>query len=197
MRANTTMSLPGVSDWQWLRDLRHAPAARLHTRRRRAAQVQLAKLKPRSVLFVCHGNICRSPFAAAAFVRSCPPKIPRSMKVASAGFIGPDRPAASQALVTALRFGVDISAHRSALVTSQSLESADLIVVMSEEQARDIRARVKPSTVVLVLGDLDPEPAHRRTILDPWGGPDAAFEASYQRIDRCVGELARIIAKAH
>jgi len=65
---------------------------------------------------------------------------------------------------------------------------------MSAEQARAIRARVRPGSArVLVLGDLDPVPITRRTIADPWGGSDSAFVASYDRIDRCVRELARII----
>jgi protein-tyrosine-phosphatase len=46
---------------------------------------------------------------------------------------------------------------------------------------------------VLVLGDLDPEPAATRTIADPVEQPEAAFEASYRRIDRCVDELVRAV----
>jgi protein-tyrosine-phosphatase len=79
-------------------------------------------------------------------------------------------------------------------MTSASLNAADLVVVMSAEQARGIRTRLRlGSARVLVLGDLDPLSITRRTISDPWGGPDSAFEASYDRIDRCVRELARII----
>lgn len=186
--------LPGVAGW--LRELRNVPSSRLHARRRRAAQLRLESVRPRSVLFVCHGNICRSPFAAAAFLRSCPAPIANSIIVASAGFIGPDRPPPSKALAAASRRGVDISAHRSALVTLDAVQTSDLVVVMSEDQEREIQTRVAPSTVVLILGDLDPLPASRRTIVDPWGAPDATFDASYDRIERCVRELARIIASA-
>jgi protein-tyrosine-phosphatase len=74
------------------------------------------------------------------------------------------------------------------------LHAADLVVVMSSEQARGIRARLRSSSSrVLVLGDLDPQSIARRTISDPWGGPDSGFDASYDRIDRCVRELARVI----
>jgi protein-tyrosine-phosphatase len=68
---------------------------------------------------------------------------------------------------------------------------------MSADQARAIRLRVRDgSTRVLILGDLDPAPITRRTIADPWGGSDFAFEASFDRIDRCVRELVRIIGEA-
>ena len=86
-----------------------------------------------------------------------------------------------------------MSSHRSAQVTAESLKAADLVVVMAEEQARAIRSRVRPDAVVLVLGDLDPLPSTRRTILDPWDGSTDAFERSYDRIDRCVRELVREI----
>ena len=77
-------------------------------------------------------------------------------------------------------------------VTSASLRAADLVVVMSAAQARGISARVRPEAVILVLGDLDPLPIRKRTILDPWDGPVESFHESYQRIDRCVRELTRI-----
>jgi protein-tyrosine phosphatase len=177
-----------------LRDLRHVLDSRLHPRRRRAAQTELQDTKPRSILFICHGNICRSPFAAALFARSAPPSISQSVRIASAGFIGPRRSPPPRALDAGAKYGVDISAHRSTLATRESLAAADLVVVMSEEQAKSIRVRLRDdSTRVLVLGDLDPHPIERRTILDPWGGTDAAFDASYDRIDRCVRELVRVL----
>src|ERR1700680_2486438 len=156
MQQGISSQLSRVAEWTWVRDLRQAPTSRLHARRRRAAQDELKRVKPQSVLFVCHGNICRSPFAAAAFLRSCASEIASGINVTSAGFIGPERPSPSSALIAAAKFGVDLSAHRSTLITSENLGAADLIVGMSEEQARGIRARVAPSTFVLVLGDLDP-----------------------------------------
>ncbi|MDQ6768388.1 MAG: hypothetical protein M3Z54_00170 [Gemmatimonadota bacterium] len=196
MRQGISSQISRVAGWTWVRELRQAPTSRLHARRRRAARLELERVKPRSILFVCHGNICRSPFAAAAFLRSCAPEIASDISVTSAGFVGPERSPPSPALVAASRFGVDLSAHRSALITSENLGAADLIVVMSQQQARAIRTRATPSTFVLMLGDLDPGPVNRRTILDPWGQPEAAFDESYERIDRCVRELAQIISAA-
>jgi protein-tyrosine-phosphatase len=128
------------------------------------------------------------------FVRAIPAWMTGTITVSSAGFIGPDRSPPPNALVTASRFGADLSEHRSSLITTHALASADLIVVMSESQARDIRAALYQPKEILILGDLDPSAVSSRTILDPWGGPDTAFDASYERIHRCVRELARIIA---
>lgn len=177
-----------------LRDIRHVVDARLHLRRQHAAQLELQNTKPHSILFICHGNICRSPFAAALFAHYAPVALSGSMRITSAGFIGPDRAPPAKALVAGARFGVDLSSHRSSLATTASVAAADLVVVMSEEQAKSVRLRASAATRVLVLGDLDSHPIERRTILDPWGRPDAAFDASYARIDRCVRELVRILS---
>ncbi len=176
-----------------LREVRYMPESVLHARRRAAAEVQLKNVAPGNVLFVCHGNICRSPFAAAVFARSLPPAISRSITTGSGGFLGAGRTPPARALATGSRLGVDMSAHRSAPITPESVRAADLVVVMSEEQARAVRPSMRADAVVLVLGDLDPLPAKRRTILDPWDGDAHAFEVSYARIERCVRELARLV----
>lgn len=165
----------------------------LHPRRRRAAQRRLRNANPRSLLFICHGNICRSPFAAAVFAHLLPPALSGAVTTASAGFIGPGRSPPPHALATARTYGIDMSSHRSAILTSESLQAADLVVVMSRTQEREISSRVAPGSIVLVLGDLDPLPLKHRTIIDPWEGPVDAFDESYERINRCVRELARIL----
>jgi protein-tyrosine phosphatase len=148
------------------------------------------------VLFLCYGNVCRSPFAAAMFARvsagwrSGPPE------VTSAGFIGPNRPPPPEALLAAERAGVDLTAHRSSLFTPRDISGADLIVVMAPEQARALRRRFRRrASTMLVLGDLDPRIPRTRTIVDPWGQPPDVFDASYARISRCVQELARLLAQ--
>jgi protein-tyrosine-phosphatase len=64
---------------------------------------------------------------------------------------------------------------------------------MSRAQQRGLSSRVNRRVPIIVLGDLDPQPITQRTIVDPWEGPPEMFEDSYDRINRCVLELARII----
>jgi protein-tyrosine-phosphatase len=161
----------------------------LHSRRRRAAVRRLTNANPRSILFVCQGNICRSPFAAALLTQLAPNTFRGT--IASAGFVGPGRPPPEHALTTAREYGLDLSTHRSAAVTSASLQNADLVVVMSRAQEKGVSERVKPGAIVVVLGDLDPLPISHRTIHDPWDGPPSAFRESYARIDHCVRALAQ------
>lgn len=148
------------------------------------------------MLFLCHGNLYRSPYAAAAFKRALAAiDLSASITVASAGFISPGRPAPEGALSAARRRGVDLSAHRSTLVTAHAVRSADLVAVMSEDQARGIRSRHGHKVTVLILGDLDPSPILSRTIADPWGRDVRVLDEVYSRIDRCVVQLAKLIAR--
>lgn len=93
--------------------------------------------------------------------------------------------------------GYDLRAHRSAVLTANDLQKTDLIVVMSGDQASDVRWRGAPPHVpVVVLGDLDPERIDGRTIVDPLNSDESVFRSSYQRIDRCAAELAKLIVMA-
>lgn len=176
--------------------VQHVPDRALHSLRRRQAARRLRGRLPASVIFVCHGNICRSPFAAALFDRLAREQLPARVATSSLGFIGPGRRPPPAALAAATRRGLNISAHRSRLVTPKAIRAAGLTVVMSGEQAHMIRRLADPGAKVLVLGDLDPSPISARTIIDPWGASDAVFDESYARIDRCVRELVRLIANA-
>jgi len=171
----------GLARWA-----RYLPDRLLHPIRRRLAQ---GKLQPAaaSVVFVCLGNICRSPYAAALLRRLAP--LP-DLRVSSAGFIGPGRPAAPDAVETAGARGIDLTAHSSRLLTADMVATAGLVVVMDARQARAVRRLGAAASRVLVLGDLDPQPIGRRAIPDPFQQPAEVFSATYDRIDRCLTVLA-------
>jgi protein-tyrosine phosphatase len=178
-----------------VRAARRAGERWLHPSRRRRALARLRRHRmPRSVVFVCHGNICRSPYAAGAFRARLGPHAGVVIRVQSAGFIGPDRPAPRFAVDEAAARGVDLRGHRSTLVSAPGLRDAELIVVMEPVQAEALRVRFGAPGPVVVLADLDPHSDGGRTIVDPVDKPRAVFAASYDRIDRCVAVLADAVA---
>ena len=67
------------------RVLRHTPDRLLHARRRREARTRLAARRRDSVLVICHGNICRSPFAAALLARELGVEVERPFATWGAG----------------------------------------------------------------------------------------------------------------
>jgi len=115
-------------------------------------------------------------------------------EVQSAGFMGTNRPAPAEAVAAAARRGVEVSEHRSRVLTADVARAVDLIVVMDAVQQRLVCERFgrRPDDVI-VLGDLDPAPIETRTIRDPVNESAAVFDHTYERIARCVRELAKIL----
>jgi protein-tyrosine phosphatase len=167
----------------------------LHPLRRLVLRRRLAGADiPRSILFVCHGNVCRSPYAAASFSRRLARAVPDVIRVSSAGFVGPDRTPPAEAVAAASRRGIDLESHRSSLVLADRVRASDIILVMSADQARAIRRRLGGARpLIAVLGDLDPHPIDSRTVRDPWDGDAEVFDASFGRIDRCVDSLVGLL----
>lgn len=177
---------------------RHVPARVLHPLRRRAA-VELLRTgpPPRSVLTICTGNIYRSPYAAVLLQALLEERgLGERIEVSSAGFVGPDRPSPDDAQARAASRGLDLSTHRSRVLTQQLVAEADLLVVMDPEHERLLRQRftLRPEQKVVLLGDLDPQPIPTRAILDPWRGQADELVQSYDRIDRSVGKLVEALA---
>lgn len=172
-----------------LRVARRAPERLLHPVRRRAAVAEArARPAPRTLLVLCHGNICRSPFAEAALRRLLGSA---GVTVESAGLFGPDRAPPPAALEAARRHGVDLAAHRSRVLTSFLARRADLIIVMDQAQRRAVCSRFGRSPQdVFLLGDFDPAPIDRREVRDPVDQPVAVFAQVYDRIVRCAETLA-------
>ena len=117
----------------------------------------------------------------------------RNTLLRSAGFVGPGRRSPPEARAVAARRGVDLEGHRSRLMNTAELRTS-LVVVMDARQQEAVAAMAsRRREEILVLGDLDPAPPWRRGIRDPWGQPEPVFEEVYERIDRCLEELARLL----
>lgn len=168
--------------------VRHTPDRLLHPVRRRAARRGLARRDDvRSVLFVCHGNICRSPYAEELFRQALADRgLADAITVHSGGFVGPDRPSPPEALEVAGERDIDLTHHRSKPV-SATRPRADLAVCMEPRQKTALaRYEGYDRSRVLILGDLDPQPIRKRVILDPFGRSIDSFRRSYDRVDRCM-----------
>lgn len=120
------------------------------------------------ILFVCTGNTCRSPLAAALALR-------RGVPAASAGLAAREgSPASWGALCAAKRLGIDLSGHRARPVTAEMVNEAARVYAMTGWQAARLRAAF-PQAAHKILA-LDPE------IPDPYGSGDDAYEACVQAL---------------
>lgn len=137
----------------------------------------------RNVLVVCHGNICRSPFAGALLAR-------RGLAVRSAGLAARDgAPAEPDAVRAARRFAVNLAAHRARRLEGEDVGWAELILAMEGHQlARMRREHPVAAGRAHLLGDFLPAPPY--AIADPWGRSESVFAASFERIAEAVERLA-------
>ncbi len=96
-----------------------------------------------AILFVCLGNICRSPTAEAIFRVQAKG---RGLEIDSAGTSGwhDGNPSDPRASAEAARRGIDMSYIRSRKVVAEDFERFDLIVAMDAQNMRDLKA-VQPA----------------------------------------------------
>lgn len=165
----------------------------LHPMRHRRALAQVRTLdRVASMLVVCHGNICRSPYMAAVLRNALP-----DVDVSSAGFVGAGRSVPEHSTVIASRRGLDLTSHRSRVVTRELVGQHDLFVVMDARQAEFLaRGFGVARTRIIIAGDLDQLPGEPRAIPDPWHQSLDFFAQSFARLDRCAERLVTQLTKS-
>ena len=163
-----------------------------HPQRRESATERFRAMDtPSSVLFVCLGNVCRSPYAEWSLRRDLETS---DIRVDSAGFIGPNRNPPQIAIEVARERGVEHGANNSQLVTAALLEEADVVFLFQESHTRKLRRVASSlSTAVFLLGDFDQLWEEKRVIADPWGKPLEEFHRTFMRIDRCLERVRTVL----
>jgi predicted ATP-grasp superfamily ATP-dependent carboligase/protein-tyrosine-phosphatase len=154
-----------------------------------------ADLEQRPVLFLCHGNICRSPFAAAYFNLQAQRRGLSWPKAQSAGF-WPQGDRKTPVLLRGLAelWGVDLHIHRSQTVTPEQLAGASAVFVMDAANYGELRAHTPttaaPTYALGAFGRADsPTEARRSQIEDPYGTSVAKSYAVYQQLVAAVDAL--------
>jgi protein-tyrosine phosphatase len=132
------------------------------------------------VLFVCLGNICRSPTAEGVLRHLAAHRAPGlALEIDSAGtgdyHIGsPPDPRSQRA---ALRRGIDIGSLRARQVAADDFARFDLILAMDSENLRDLQAMQPRHSHALLKLFLEYAPDLKlRDVPDPYDRDAAAFE---------------------
>ncbi|HEX7049323.1 MAG TPA: low molecular weight protein-tyrosine-phosphatase [Longimicrobiales bacterium] len=154
--------------------------------------------EPIRVLFICQGNICRSPLAEAVFrARVRAAGLEARFEIDSAGtsdYHEGERADPRSAAVARSR-GIELTS-RSRPVTESDVRRFDYLIVMDGSNLRDVRrvaARVRPDAPLYRLREFDPSADGDLDVPDPYYGGPAGFERVQEIVERaCEGLLAHI-----
>lgn len=144
-----------------------------------------------NVLFVCTGNTCRSPMAAALFNKIA---VERGLdvRIESAGLFAADgEPASNEAIIVMQKYGIDLLGHHSQSVNTELLEKSDLILTMTAAHKMVLEQSCpgKVFTLCEYAGtDFD--------IDDPYGGDVEEYEECAKQIYEALGKAADRIANS-
>jgi low molecular weight protein-tyrosine phosphatase len=154
--------------------------------------------QPVRVLFVCLGNICRSPLAEAVFRQLVERRgLETRFEIDSAGtsdwHIG-ERPD-ERTTREAQRRGVLLTGH-ARQIRDVDIERFDYIVVMDDANERDVRRlaeQIRPDAPIHRLRSFDSEARSDMNVPDPFFGGSSGFARTHDIIERaCHGLLERI-----
>jgi protein-tyrosine-phosphatase len=156
------------------------------------------------VLFLCLGNICRSPFAAVRARQLLAEAGAGHVDARSGGLRASQSPTSpADAVTAAAGYGVDLAGHRARDTTPDDLAAADVIVVMEVAHVDALRRRA-PQLMgrVQLLPLYEPDRRgyggrERVNLIDPFGQDLATFAHCYRRLDAALRVLAaEIVARA-
>ena len=183
-----------------LRDFRSYPFTErvLYFKMRVLEQLRIAPkrapIPARSFLFVCYGNIMRSPMCEALMNRAVAGlNFSQAFRVMSAGLnVTPGRAAHPWAIEAAHEFGICLENHRARRLTSEMIEQSDAILAMDYQNHVQLLSRYPRSgRKVFFLGAYAEHEHQDVEIRDPYTLDRDATSACYRLINVCITELVR------
>jgi protein-tyrosine phosphatase len=145
----------------------------------------------RALLFLCYGNIMRSPMAAALLSEMLPGELRDRFQVSSAGLhANPNHAADPRSVRIARDFGVRLDDHRSTQLTRQRVAEADAVFAMDRRNQVEFLALYPEAKEKLFMLGAYAEPKLAE-IPDPYTGEEDELRRCYQVLELCLRNLVR------
>lgn len=158
-------------------------------RKKRKALMHKLHRKGISVLFVCKGNICRSPFAEKLLLKISSNTDTVFSSIASCGLSCKQNNQVEEvAIRSADLFGVSLEDHRPRIISKSMVSSYNVIIAFEVSHALTIASLYSESRKnIFILGVMDNEPSV--DIVDPYNKSAVMYKEIYRRIARCLQDI--------
>ena len=148
--------------------------------------------KIKHILFVCTGNICRSPFAEGLLKKLVQKKEIDDIVADSAGLLAlPGNSATGLAQKVAAEYDVDLSGHAAKYVEKNIVDKSNLILVMENAHAKNLlTAFPEAEGKIFLIRHFAGFGSKNRAVADPYGLNYEAYRFCFLDIQDCISGLA-------
>jgi protein arginine phosphatase len=150
-----------------------------------------------NILFVCIGNICRSPFAQGLFTKQMDIEGDKGFHAESAGFLAlPGNSATFLAQKVAGQHSVDLTGHKAKRLSQELVDWAEMILVMEKSHKVELLVDFPEATdKTFLLRRFARYGSRSRGIADPYGLQYDAYRFCYLDIEEAVLGLVDYLTK--
>lgn len=142
------------------------------------------------LVFVCWGNICRSPMAERVAVKLAAER-GLNIEIESFGVSSEEtgNPIDYRAAEVLRASGYDPGNHRARRISADDIASADLVVAAEPMHIRRLRSLVDDDSNLAVLNDFNPSLPSGTSLDDPWYGNSADFRRTLADIEAAMSAI--------